>query len=160
MLRGRSMTVLSNAARNSSCNWKNAEPSVSTGLFIGASADKIESRSFALIIARSIKRPSILLGLSIASVRPRPGSRSMANAPVPKWTSRSRSPVECPCARENIHARDAAIVDAPDPPRVPMTAVEIWGRSVLLSSCFGAFSIDCALAKASRSASALSGLSR
>jgi len=41
-----------------------------------------------------MNRPSMRLGFSIASVRPRPGSRSSARAPVPKWTSRSSSAVE------------------------------------------------------------------
>ena len=45
-------------------------------------------------MARSMNSPSMRLGFSIASVRPRPGSRSSASAPVPKWTSRSSRAVE------------------------------------------------------------------
>jgi hypothetical protein len=37
------MIVVSNALRISSCSWKKAEPSLSSGWLIGASADRTQS---------------------------------------------------------------------------------------------------------------------
>ena len=59
------------------------------------------------------------------SVRPRPGSRSSARAPVPKCTSRSSSAVGELCESLNSHAKDVVSMEAPTPPRVPTTAVEM-----------------------------------
>ena len=69
------------------------------------------------------------LGFSIASVRPRPGSRSSASAPVPKWTSRSSSAVERPPLSPISQASEVATVEAPTPPRTPITAAMTLGFS-------------------------------
>ena len=63
MLRGRSMTVISNAWRNSSSSCTKAEPSVISGELIGASAERIARLSFARIMARSMNSPSMRLGI-------------------------------------------------------------------------------------------------
>ena len=72
------------------------------------------------------------LGFSIASVRPRPGSRSSASAPVPKWTSRSSKADERPALSPIIQARDDEMVEAPTPPRTPITTAVTLGFSVLV----------------------------
>ena len=57
------------------------------------------------------------------------GSRSSASAPVPKWTSRSSSAVERCDFSPSSHASEVAMVEAPTPPRTPMTAVITCGLS-------------------------------
>ena len=135
-------------------------PSVISGVLIGASADRTASFSLAFTIARSMNRPSMRLGFSIASVRPRPGSRSSVSAPVPKCTSRSSSAVVRFSLSLTSQASEVAIVDAPTPPRVPMTAIALCGRSRLASIGLGALSIAWAWPSDSRSASGCKGLSR
>src|SRR5688572_7403374 len=158
--RGMSTTVPSKAWRISSCSWKKAEPSVSADWFSGASADRTQSLSFARTIARSMNRPSMRLGFSIASVRPRPGSRSSASAPVPKWTSRSSKAVERAPLSPISQASDEATVEAPTPPRTPMMAQLTLGFSLAASLTRGPEMVSWAFAKASRSWSAVNGLSR
>ena len=99
------------------------------------------------------------LGFSIASVSPRPGSRSSASAPVPKWMSRSSSAVERCALAPSIQARLVPSVEAPTPPRTPITADMTCGLSICASPR-GPDRIICALAKVSRSWSTLNGLSR
>jgi hypothetical protein len=117
---------------------------------IGASADSTQSLSLARTMARSMNRPSMRLGFSMASVRPRPGSRSSASAPVPKWTSRSSSAVERPALSPISQASEVAMVDAPTPPRTPITEAMTCGRSAEGSFTRGPEMVICALAKASR----------
>ena len=100
---------------------------------VGASAERTDRRSFARTIARSMNRPSIRLGFSIASVSPRPGSRSRPRAPVPKWMSRSRSAVERCDFSLSSQASEVAIDEAPTPPRTPMTADITCGLSACAS---------------------------
>ena len=100
------------------------------------------------------------LGFSIASVRPRPGSRSSASAPVPKWTSRSSRAVERPALSPISQASEVATVEAPTPPRTPITAAMTFGFSLPLSTMRGPEMVICALAKASRSWSGEKGFSR
>ena len=160
MLRGRSITVISNAWRNSSSSCTKAAPSVISGWLIGASAERIDRLSFARTMARSINSGSMRLGFSIASVRPRPGSRSSDSAPVPKWTSRSSSAVGALCCSLNSHASEVASVEAPTPPRVPTTAVEMCRRADSESPPLGAMNTASAWLSASCTCWAESGLSR
>jgi hypothetical protein len=133
---------------------------LSDAWFSGASAESTQSLSLARTIARSMNRPSMRLGFSIASVRPRPGSRSSASAPVPKWTSRSSSALDRAPLSPISQASDEAMVEAPTPPRTPMTAALTFGFSLVASLTRGPEMVSWALAKASRSWSAVNGFSR
>ena len=61
---------------------------------------------------------------------------------------------------ENSHASEVTSVDAPTPPRVPMTAAEMWRLTPSSSPARGAVKTACAWLSESRSMLADNGFNR
>ena len=161
MLRGRSITVPSKAWRISSCSWKKAEPSVSIDWLIGASAERTQSLSLARTIARSMNRPSMRLGFSIASVRPRPGSRSSAEragAEMDVEVEQGGRAAGLVAHQPGERGRDGRGADAAAD--ADHGGHDVAASRSTVSLTRGPEMVICALAKASRSWSAMNGFSR
>jgi len=131
---------------------------VTTGELIGASADRTESVSLDLTMARSMNSPSMRLRVLDRVGQAAARLEVEDSAPVPKCTSRSSSAVVRLPFSLSIQAIEVAMVECGRPGARPMkggganAGARRW-QSVRL----GALSVTCAWVKASRSTSGLSG---